>query len=171
MATFVGGLVIWHDGTVWYPAASPSPEIVLTDYTNAKGVAVHAIRNGTANVAFSDSLGHLSLGTFINPTQATDNDYPGDMATFTATTVNWQLGAIWTSTANPPITVTAIDANSVGSHVALISRTLLVGLDGPLQGIGGTRLNGRILWSNGQIWDDFDLNALNAFIEMGMTYP
>jgi hypothetical protein len=170
-ATFAGGVVIWQDGTVWIQAASPSPQIVLTDYTNANGVAAHTIRNGTANVAFSDSLGHLSLGTFFNATQATANAWPGDVATFTATTVNWQDGAVWTRTINPPITTTAIDANRVSSHLKLVSRTLLVGLDGPLQGVQGTRLNGKIFWSNGQVWDNVDFNALNAFFEMGTGYP
>jgi hypothetical protein len=35
----------------------------------------------------------------------------------------------------------------------------------------GTRLNGKIFWSNGQVWDNFDFNALNALFEMGTGYP
>jgi hypothetical protein len=70
-----------------------------------------------------------------------------------------------------PITITATDANSVTSHLAVLSPTLLIGLDGPLQGVNGTRLDGKNFWSNGQVWENLDFNALNAFFEMGTGFP
>jgi hypothetical protein len=65
VATFAGGVVVWQDGSVWLPAATPSPQITVTDYINQNGLATHAIRNGTANVAFADGFGQISLGTFF----------------------------------------------------------------------------------------------------------
>jgi hypothetical protein len=171
IATFSGGAVLWQDGSVWIPTASPSPQITLTDYTNANGVATHVIRNGTANLAFSDGLGQLSLGTFFNSTQATSNAYPGDVATFIGSMVIWQDGSVWTRNGFPPITTTATDANGALSHLKLLSPTMFIGLDGPMQGVNGTRLNGKIFWSNGQVWDNLNFNALNAFFEMGTGYP
>lgn len=171
VATFSGGSIFWQDGYVWTPAASRSPQITLTDYTNQNGVSTHVIRNGTANVAFSDGLGRLSLGKFFNLSQALADAYPNDIATFSGNTVIWQDGFVWTGTSSPPITTTATDANGTISHLKLLSPTSLVGLDGALTGVTGTRLNGKINWSNGDVWDNFDFNLLNAFFEMGTTYP
>jgi hypothetical protein len=171
VATFSGGGVLWKDGTVWIQAASLSPQITLTDYTNANGVATHLIRNGTANLAIGDSLGRLSLGTFFNATQALTNLYPHDVATITPNTITWQDGTVWTVTGSSPITTTATDANGVLSHLKLLTPTMLIGLDGPLQGVHGTRLNGKLFWANGAVWDNLDLSALNAFFEMGTGYP
>jgi hypothetical protein len=43
--------------------------------------------------------------------------------------------------------------------------------DGPLLGVTGTRLNGKIYWSNGEVWNNFNFDALNAFFEMRAVYP
>jgi hypothetical protein len=40
-----------------------------------------------------------------------------------------------------------------------------------LQGLTATRVNDKLFWSNGDIWDNLDLAALNAFFEMGTGYP
>lgn len=163
-----GNTVTWQDGYIWTKALAPSSQITLTDYTNPNGVTTHVLQNGTSQVVFVDSLGMISIGQFINATQATDNAYPGDMATFAANTVTWQIGSVvWTATANPPLVITATDSIGGVSHLKLLSASTLVGLNGPLQGIIGTRLNGKINWSNGDVWADFDYNALNAFFEMG----
>jgi hypothetical protein len=170
-ATFSGNLVLWHDGSIWIRTAVPSSQITLTDYSNPQGLATHTIRNGTANVVVSDSLGHLSLGTFFNATQALTLLYPDDVVTFAANSVSWQDGTVWTKIGVPAITTTATGANGAVSHLQLLSPVLLVGLDGPLQGVHGTRLNGRIFWSNGEVWTNFNFNALNAFFEMGTGFP
>jgi len=172
VATFiVGSEIVWQDGSVWIKSTAPSNQIVVTDYTNPNGLATHAITNGTSNLAFADSLGRLSLGVFSSATQATANAYPGDMATFTATTVTWQDGAVWTRTSAPPNTITATDANGNVSHVKLLTNDSVVGLDGPLRGVTGTRQDGKLVWSNGDIWDDFDFNALNSLFEIELGIP
>ena len=58
--------------------------------------------------------------------------------------------------------ITFTDTNGAVSHVQLQSRTTLVGLDGAMQGLTATRLNGKLFWSNGAVWDNFDFNAVNA---------
>ena len=86
--------------------------------------------------------------------------------------VTWQDRIfVWTQTSNPPQLITFTDASNTISHVKLLTSSTLVGLDGSLNGVQGTRLNGKIFWSNGQVWDNFDFNALNAFFEMGTGYP
>jgi hypothetical protein len=171
VATFVGNVVVWQDGSVWMKAATPSAQITVTDYTNPDGLAAHVIRNGTANVVFSDSLGRLSLGVFSSATQATADAYPGDVATFTPTTVTWQDGTVWTKTAFPPSTITAMDPNGNVSHLKFLTDTNHVGLDGPMRGLNGGRQDGRINWSNGDVWDNFDFNALNALFEIEQGIP
>ena len=95
-----------------------------------------------------------------------------DVATFTANQVIWQDGIyVWTITNNPPLLITATDSNVAVSHLKLLTATTLIGLDGALQGVHGARLNGKIFWSNGEIWDNFNLNALHAFFELGAGYP
>ncbi len=187
VATIVGGVVLWQDGSVWIKASTPSTQITVTDYLNSHGVATHVIRNGTANLAFDDSLGYLSLGTFINSTQAVAYAYPGDLATFDVGTVTWQDGMVWQvpiyaipaivtiggpqlTFAPPPLplTVTASTSNTPLMHFEVF-RTDLRGLDGPLQGTYGTRLDGTITWSNGDVWTGFDINSLNAFFELSST--
>ncbi|MBI3861889.1 MAG: DUF3494 domain-containing protein [Planctomycetia bacterium] len=164
--------IIWQDGAVWTPTNSvgSSPPVV-THYTNTVGISTHVVQNGTNTALFFDGIGTISVGTFINATQTTNPRYVNDMATFGAGTVNWQDGSVWTQTANPPVKITATDQNGVVSHLRLQSATLLVGLDGPLLGITGTRVNNKIQWSNGDVWANFDYDALNAMLEMGTGFP
>ena len=55
--------------------------------------------------------------------------------------------------------------------VGLLTSNTLIGLDGPMKGVDAVRLNGKLFWSNGAVWDNFDLNVLNAFFEMAAGYP
>jgi hypothetical protein len=129
---------------------------------------VHVVQNGTSQLAFVDSLGRTSLGTLLNPTTAQTDLYgAGDLATISGNTVSWQDGSLWTQTNNVPLTITLTDPNGAVSHVKLTSPTTLIGLDRALQGLTATRLNGKITWSNGAVWDNFDFNAVNALFEMG----
>lgn len=156
--------VIWTDGTVWTVTAATSA-ITLTNYTNALGVAVHLIQNGTNQVAFVDSFGRTSLGSMESPTTALADLYPGDLATISGNTVSWQDGSLWTQTDVVPLTITLTDTNGAVSHAKLTTRTMLVGLDGALKGLTARRMNNTLLWSNGDVWDNFDNDALNALFE------
>jgi hypothetical protein len=161
-----GSKITWTDSSVWTRTA-PTSAITLTNYTNAFGVPAHLIQNGTSQVAFVDSLGRTSLGKMKGPTTALADLYPGDVATISGNTVSWQDGSLWTQTNNVPLTITLTDPNGAVSHVKLTSPTTLIGLDRALQGLTATRLNGKITWSNGAVWDNFDFNAVNALFEMG----
>ncbi len=101
--------ITWQDGSFWFPATTPSPQLTVTDFINQNGY--------------------------------------------------------------PPITITATDANGNLSRLRYLSSTMLIGVDGVMQGVRGTRLNGNIFWMNGQTWDNLNANALNAFFEMGTGYP
>jgi hypothetical protein len=37
--------------------------------------------------------------------------------------------------------------------------------------VTGTQSNGRIQWSNGTVWDNFDFNALDAVFSDIKTFP
>jgi hypothetical protein len=172
MLSIQGSKLVWQDGSVWTPTNNiGSSQPVVTHYTNTVGISTHVIRNGTNSAIFVDSIGSVSVGTFMNGNQVTDPQYPNDLGTFAANTVSWHDGIVWTETANPPIKFTATDANGGVSHLVMQSATIFVGLDGPLQGVTGTRVNDEIDWSNLNIWANFDFDALNALFEMGTLYP
>ena len=69
-------------------------------------------------------------------------------------------------------TTTVTDANGAASHVDVVTNSRLVAIDGALHDTNATWiLNDKIIWSNGEVWDGFDFNALNALFEMGSGYP
>jgi hypothetical protein len=162
--------VTWTDGIVWTKTASTAA-ITVTHYTNQNGVPVHLIQNGTNQIGFVDGLGRTSLGTMLTPTTAQADLYPGDIAHISGNTVTWDDGFVWTQTNAVPQMITLTDTNNSVFHVKLTSRTTLIGLDGAMKGVTATRLNGKLFWSNGAVWDNLDLNALNAFFQMGTGYP
>jgi hypothetical protein len=170
VAAIGANTVVWSDGTIWTQVA-PTAAVTVVNYSNAFGVPVHLIQNGTNQLAFVDSLGRTSLGTTLTSTTAQADLYPGDVATISGNTVSWLDGSLWTQTNVVPLTITLTDMNGAVSHVKLTSSTALFGLDGALKGLTATRLNGKLVWSNGDVWDTFDFNALNAFFEMGAGYP
>jgi hypothetical protein len=43
--------------------------------------------------------------------------------------------------------------------------------NGSRLGVTRTLSANSIVWSNGQVWDNFDFNALNALFEMATGYP
>jgi hypothetical protein len=91
IATLNGNTVTWSDGTVWTATPNPATQVTVTEYTNPKGLPVRVIQNGTNMLAFVDGAGNTSLGTFLNSTQAVSQLYVGDVATFNADTVVWNL--------------------------------------------------------------------------------
>jgi hypothetical protein len=96
---------------------------------------------------------------------------PGVVGTLTASGINWSNGIVWTQVTVVPELITFTDTDGSSSHVMLTSRTTLIGLDGPLQGVTATRLNGKLFFSNGEVWDNFDFNAVNALFQMAVGYP
>lgn len=173
VATFTSGKVNWSDGSVWTLTTAAAPQITVTDYIiPSNGLTAHWVVNGTTTVVFVNEFGNVVLGTLTSPTRAVVAAWGNDVATIGNTNISWSDHSVWNLTPNVPLLlVTVTDATGAVSHVQLLTATTLVGLSGPLRGVRGTRLNGKIFWSNGEVWTNFDLNALNAFFEMGTTYP
>jgi len=178
VASFAGTTITWTDSNpadtiVWTLLPQRVSPISVTDYTNQNGVPVHVVENGTNTFVIVDGLGNTSLGHFLSATIGVADLYPTDPATFSGNQVIWADGIfVWTGTASPPpLLITLTDASNAISHVQLLTPTTLVGIDGPLVGVQGTRSNATIVWSNGDVWDNFDFNALNAFFEIGTGYP
>jgi hypothetical protein len=171
VATFSGNKVSWTDGAVWTQVASTSSPVTVTDYVNPYGLPAHIVQNGTNSLVFVDGLGRTSLGTWLNSTQAIANAYPNDKATFSGTKVTWDDGFVWTQSTTLPLVVTFTAPNGSFSRIRVVDHGTVLGLVGPLQGKTGTRLNGKITWSNGTVWNDFDFNALNALFQMSAGYP
>jgi hypothetical protein len=119
---------------------------------------------------FVNEFGMMALGTFNGGT-ATVADWNGDVATFANGNIGWSDGSVWNQATTPPVTIAATDVNGAVSHVQVLSATTLVGLDGSLGGVTGTRSNGQVVWSNGVVWNNFDFNALNALFEMSTLSP
>jgi hypothetical protein len=187
-ASIVGNTITWTDGNpahtrVWTQTSHPASTITVTDFTNQKGVPVHLVENGVSqngvvHFVIVDGMGNTSLGHFQTATTGVADSYPTDIATFSGNTQNvtrklvWSDGVfVWTQTDNPPLLISSFDAGGKLSHLKLLTATTLIGLDGPMQGVTGTRLNGKIFWLNGQVWDNLDFNALNAFFETGTGFP
>ncbi|HTI51885.1 MAG TPA: hypothetical protein VL475_13070, partial [Planctomycetaceae bacterium] len=55
------------------------------------------------------------------------------------------------------------------SRAMITAANTLVALD--WGGVVGTRTNGRIVWSNGTVWDSFDFNALDAVFSDVNAFP
>ena len=172
-ASIVGSTITWTNGNpaqtgVWTKTTSPATTITVTDYTNQNGVPVHLVENGRSTFAIVDALGQTSLGHFLPGGTGVADSYLDDPATFTGNQVIWADGVyVWTKTTAPPLLITFIDGTGAISHVKLLTPTTLIGLDGPLKNIVGTRLNNRINWSNGSAWANFDFDGLNAFFQIG----
>ena len=182
-ASIVGNTITWTDGNpadtvAWTQTASPATTLTTSVYTNQNGVPVHLVQNGTNVFVIVDGVGNTSLGHFTSATTGVADSYPTDAATFSGniqsgtSQLTWQDGIyVWTQTANPPLLITATDQNGMNSHLLLQSVTILVGLDGPLQGDTGTRVNNEIEWSNGVVWAKFDYDAISALFELGTGFP
>ena len=78
---------------------------------------------------------------------------------------------VWTQTNNPPLLITFTDANNAISHVRLLTSSTLRRPRRIAEGNSGDTPQRQNLWSNGQVWDNLDFNALNAFFQMGTGYP
>ncbi|HEY2253027.1 MAG TPA: hypothetical protein VGH74_18270, partial [Planctomycetaceae bacterium] len=170
VATFSPGRINWSDGSVWLQTAAPANRLTLTIYVVASnGRSTSLVRNSSAVGVFVNGGGSMVLGTFSGPT-ATVAAWNRDVATFAGGTIYWSDGSVWNQATTQAVTIAATDVNGAISHVQVLSATTLVGLDGSLGGVTGTRSNGQIVWSTGVVWNNFDFNALNALFEMSNGY-
>jgi hypothetical protein len=173
VATFASGRINWSDGSIWNVTMNPLAKLTLSDYAEVgNGLTAHLVRNGTATAVFVNEQGALVLGTFSSSTQATVAAWNNDVATTSNGNINWSDGSVWTGLAiAAPVLVAVTDTNAGVSTVQFLTATKLIGRAGPLQGVTGTRQNDEIVWSNAEVWTNFDLSAINALFEMGTGYP
>ena len=165
-----GNMISWSGGIVWTQSASTGA-ITVTNYTNNNGIPVHLIQNGTSQLAFVDALRRTSLGSMLSSTTVQCDLFAGVVGTLSLSSINWSNSIVWTRTNVIPLLITLTDSNGAVSHVQLTSPNTLIGLDGAMQGLTATRVNGELFWSNGAFWANFDMNSVNALFEMGTGYP
>ena len=166
----IGDVISWSGGTVWTQTA-PTSVVTVTNYINNNGIPVHLIQNGTSQLAFVDALGRTSLGSMLSSTTLQCDLFAGVIGTLSPSSINWSNSIVWTKTIPVPLLITLTDSNGAVSHVQLTSPNTLLGLDGAMQGLTATRVNGELFWSNGAFWANFDMNSVNALFEMGTGYP
>ena len=153
-ATTAPGKLLWQDGSFWSEnlvfngsnngagtttiSAAPS-QVSDFNYVNSNGLPVHLVQTGTTNIIIIDATGHMSIGTFIGPSQFTTPYFPGDVATISPdmSTVTWTDGSHWTQAASNAITLTNF-TNQNGVPVHLIQNgTNQIGF---VDGLGRTSL-------------------------------
>lgn len=175
-ATILDGVLTMSGGSVW-KKLNVSP-----DYRNATGDAVHILQNGTTSLTFVNKVGGTSAGKWISPTQVQATDW-GTIGTVTNGQIKWNNNTFWnkdltvfaTGGGSGLVSVTATNAgvtltNKSGgtSQARITGPNTIVALN---WGVTGTRNNGRILWSNGTVWDNFDFNALDSVFSDVRQFP
>jgi hypothetical protein len=177
-ATFQDGMLTFANGNVWTKLdLSPT-------YTNVSGESVGVIQNSAStSLVFVNKAGGTSSGSWLSPTQIAATDW-GVTGTVRDGQIFWSNGSVWnknlvasaTGGGTGLVSVTATNAqiiltNKSGgtSRAEVTAAGTLVALD--WGGVTGTQSNGRILWSNGTVWDNFDFNALDAVFSDIRTYP
>jgi hypothetical protein len=177
-ATFVNGALNISNGAKWNKLdLSPN-------YTTSTGNSVGIVQSGATGLVFVNRMGQSSRGQWLTPTTLFAADWSS-----TGTVANGQI--VWNTNSivwNKNLTVlgaangqgtTSIFASNTGlmltnkaggtSHATLINPTTLVA--GDWGDITGSRVDDKIVWSNGTIWDNFDFNALNAVFADIHSFP
>jgi len=166
------------NGQVWVKLDLPNT------YNSSLGGPTQVIQNGTTTLTFVNRLGQTSTGAWTDTHHVTA--FGGLIGTVGGGKITWSNGETWnqnflifgtkngtgtTTIGATPNGITITDANGAISHIQLLNFNTVVGLDGPMAGLTASRFQGKLKWSNGAIWDSFDLNALNAIFEMATGYP
>jgi hypothetical protein len=146
---------------------------------------VHIEHNGNT-LTFVNRSGKQSAGTWTSPTQISAYGETVTIGSGTSTgELIWSDGTIWSEA----LSISGTDNGSGMTTIEAVPSKILVTdyltgsgktvhtvqtgttNDGPLKSVQGIRVNTAIDWSNGDIWTNFDLDALNAFFLMGTGYP
>src|SRR5262249_37083994 len=145
------------------------------NYTNATNDRVQVIQSSfDPSLTFINKVGQTTPGKWISPTQVQATGW-----NVTGTVLNgqilWSNNTVWNKNlqafasgggtglvsiteTNSQITLTNKSGGT--SRAQIQANGTLVALD--WGGVVGTRSNGKINWSNGTVWDNFDFNALDA---------
>jgi hypothetical protein len=182
-ASFGDGTINWGNGQVWTKLD------LATNYTSSiNGQPAQIIQNGSV-LTFTDENSVTTTGMWVSPTTLVGRS--GLTATIaTNGQIHWSNGDIWSEQltvfganggngvtkisvdTSTPNLITLTGVTGLNSTARITSPTTLVVVSGPLTGLSATRKNGKLFWSNGAVWDNFDFNALNAmFSTMVHSYP
>lgn len=172
--TVGNGKITWSGGNVWAASSTIVSPPSFSNYTNKGGAATQVVQNGTSLTFVVDDSGESSPGYWISPTQVYAPAF-GQTGTVSGNKITWSGGNVWSGMTNlrpsTSVLIALTDTNGVVSYVQLTSATTLKAVDGALAGLTATRQNNQIVWSNGDVWNNFDFNALNALFEMATGYP
>jgi hypothetical protein len=186
------GVITWTGSTTttWVQSTLQSGVVSASYFYNAANGASEQILFNGSYVIFVNDAGKVAFGTVnLAQTQATVTlggtayiataNFSGNGAVGTVkfalasaptkTVMTW----VQTTTLMPLITLT--DTSGATFHIRITSSSTFVVIDG-ITGIPantiGTRITNRISWSNGaNVWNNFDINALNALFQMSAGYP
>ena len=178
-ATFINGALTMTNGTQWNKLdLSPN-------YTTSNGnMSVGIVQSGATGLVFVNRMGQSSRGHWINPTTvvATDWNSTGTVANgqivWSGNSVVWNKNLLvqGASSGQGKTSIAATNdqivlTNKAGgtSAATLINPTTLVALN--WGNVSGSRVDDKIVWSNGTIWDNFDFNALNAVFADIHSFP
>jgi len=177
-----GSNISFSNGQVWTKLDLPP-----TWSSSLGGQPAKIIQNGTTTLTLIDEFGASTTAHFTDATHLLAAGAKG-VGTISQGTISWANGDIWSealtltgrknSTGKTTITATptgiAMSDGTNNFQTQITSSTtvvITVGTPGMPAGLIGTRQNGKIVWSNGVVWNNFDFNALNALFDMATSFP
>ena len=188
-ATGMGGTATFGDGVINFANGEKWTKLDLSlNYTTSAGPEIVSIlQDGTTSLRFVDRFGNITVGSFLSPTRLQDVGL-GRTGTISNGQILWSDGVVWTkalvlqgtragTTPSQSVSITAtstvIQANTGTESfgLQLLSLNTIRAKSGSLMGMVGRRQGGKIVWSNGVTWENFDFNALNALFSDIQTYP
>ena len=188
-ATGMGGTATFGDGVITFANSEKWTKLDLAlSYTSSAGTGTALLQqDGTTTLRFVDRLGNTSQGRFLTPTRLQDLG-SGRTGTISNGQILWSDGEVWTKAlviqgtragTSPAQAVSLTATNSVIQATTssetiglqLMSLNTIRAKSGSLMGMIGRRQGGKIVWSNGVTWENFDFNALNALFADIQTYP
>jgi hypothetical protein len=188
-ATGLGGTATFGDGVITFANGERWTKLDLAlNYTSSAGAGTVTVQqDGTTTLRFVDRLGNTTQGRFLTATRLQDLG-SGRTGTISNGQILWSDGEIWTKalviqgTRAGTSPAQAVSLTATNNLIQATTSTETIGLQllslntiraksGSLMGMIGRRQGGKIVWSNGVTWENFDFNALNALFADIQTYP
>jgi hypothetical protein len=174
--------ISFNNGQVWTKLDLPP-----TWTSNKGGVPAKIIQDGTTTLKLIDEFGNSTTAQFTDATHlssplmgvgtisqgkiswTTNNDIWSESLTITGSKNSTGTTTI---TATPTSLVMSDGTNTFNAQITSSTTVVItVGTAAMPAGTIGTRQNGKIVWSNGVTWNNFDFNALNALFDMATSFP
>jgi hypothetical protein len=188
-AAGMGGTASFGDGVITFANGEKWTKLDLAlSYTSSAGTGTALVQqDGSTTLRFVDRLGNATQGRFLTPTRLQDLG-SGRTGTISNGQIIWSDGEVWTKalviqgTRAGTSPAQAVSLTATNSLIQATTSTETIGLQllslntiraksGSLMGMIGRRQGGKIVWSNGVTWENFDFNALNALFADIQSYP